>query len=279
MVENEWMRERLSESEILPTEIDTSTPSIARVYDYFLKGKDNFAADREVAEQIIEAAPEAAIAAESNRGVLRRAVRHLVADAGIRQFIDIGSGLPTQGNVHEVAHAIDPQARVVYVDNDPIVLAHGRALLAETDTTTVIQADIREPGQILDNPDTQALIDFTEPVGLLLAGIIHHVQDEEDPERIMARLRDALPSGSYVLLTHFFDPGDDPVAARFESIMQEGFETGRYRRRDEIEPFFDGLELLEPGLVHLHQWRPDPQEPEQEHYLQKYVVAGLACKP
>jgi len=176
--------------------IDVSRPNVARVYDAFLGGKDNFAADREFVARAMQLAPKAPLAAQANRAFLRRAVRYLVGEAGINQLLDIGSGLPTQGNVSEVAHEIDPAVRVVHVDNDPVVYTHSKALLADTRTTDIVSGDIRRPAEILADPAVRALIDFGRPVGLLLIVILHHIEDYEDPAGIAAQLRDPMPAGS-----------------------------------------------------------------------------------
>jgi hypothetical protein len=182
--------------EVVPPGIDVSKPSIARVYDFMVGGKDHFGIDRMAAERAMEIMPDAQEAGRACRAFLRRAVRYLSAEAGIRQFLDIGSGLPTATNVHQVAHEVDPEARVVYVDNDPMVLAHGRALLADERTTTVINADLRAPEEILRHQVTRDYLNFDEPVGLLLLSILHHLHDDEDPGGIAATLRAAMPVGS-----------------------------------------------------------------------------------
>jgi hypothetical protein len=264
--------------------IDTSKPSIARVYDFFLGGKDNFAIDRQVGEATLRIAPDAPAAGRANRSFLRRVVRHLAAEAGIRQFLDIGSGLPTQGNVHEVAQAVAPRSRVVYVDNDPIVLVHGRALLATNGSTTVVEADIRDPEAILRHPGVRSLIDFDQPVALLLFAILHHVNDHEDPQGIAARFREALPSGSYLALSHFHNPGPgmpevSAQATSAEKLFNENLGTGRWRTRDEILAFFGDMPLLEPGLVPLAEWRPDPDEFVERGITYHTFVGGVARKP
>ncbi|MEV4293465.1 SAM-dependent methyltransferase [Microbispora rosea] len=264
--------------------IDTSKPSISRVYDVMLGGKDNYAVDRHVAEAALRIAPDAPAAAKSNRAFLQRVVRHLAAEAGIRQFLDIGSGLPTQGNVHEVAQQVAPESRVVYVDNDPIVLVHGRALLARNGSTTVVEADIRDPEAILADPAVTALIDFGQPVALLLFGILHHLNDQEKPEDIAARLRAALPSGSYLALSHFHNPGPamPEVSAQADSaekLFNEHLGTGRWRTRDEIMTFFGDLPLIEPGLVPLPEWRPDPGQVFEPGITYHTFVGGVARKP
>ena len=183
--------------------IDVSKPSIARAYDVVLGGKDNYAVDRQVVGEMLKIVPDLPQVATYNRQILIRGVRYLVREAGIRQFLDLGSGLPTVQNTHQVAQAIAPDARVVYVDNDPIVLAHGRALLEENENTAVVTADLRDPGAVLDHPDVNRLIDFSQPVGLMLVGITHHLHDDEDPEGIAKAYIDAIPSGSYLFLTAF----------------------------------------------------------------------------
>jgi hypothetical protein len=274
----------VANGEWVPPGVDSSKPSIARVYDYMLGGKDNFAVDREASQMALRITPDGPEAARASRAFLRRVVRFLVAEAGIRQFLDIGSGLPTQGNVHEIAHEIDPTVRVVYVDNDPMVLAHSRALLADGGTTVVIQADLRDPDDILGRPEVQASIDFTRPVGLLLASILHHLHDDEGPGAIAARFRDVLPSGSYLAIAHFHNPGaEHPDAAakamEVEKIFNATLGTGRWRTRDEILSYFGDLELLEPGLVPLSEWRSDPQQKPEQSDTYYTFVGGVARKP
>ncbi|MFC6087532.1 SAM-dependent methyltransferase [Sphaerisporangium aureirubrum] len=267
----------------LPPEVDTTKPSIARVYDWFLGGKDNFAVDRHVAEMALQIAPGAPEAGRQNRLFLQRAVHHMAAEAGVRQFLDIGSGLPTQGNVHQVAQRVDPAARVVYVDNDPMVLAHGRALLATNGSTTVIQADAREPRSILDHPQVREFIDFSEPVGLLMLSILHHLNDEEDPAGVAATLRAPLTSGSFVAVSHFCNPGDAAPesaqqAATAEKVFNENLGTGRWRSNDEIKEYFGDFELLEPGLVPLAGWRIEPSPEVRGSVLYPTYVGGVARK-
>lgn len=275
----------MSSEERAPVGVDTTRPSVARVYDYMLGGKDNFAVDRQAGQMALQITPDGPLAARANRGFLRRAVRHMVAEAGIRQFLDIGSGLPTQGNVHEIAHQIDPQTRVVYVDSDPMVLAHGRVLLDSSPMTTVIQADIRQPEQILDNPEVRSMIDFAQPVGLLLLGILHHLADDEDPGAVAAVYRGAVCPGSYLAISHFHDPGDaHPDASKkalmVEKIFNQTMGTGRWRQHDEIVGYFGDFELLEPGVTALPDWRPAPDdEPSEQTDTYYTFVGGLARKP
>ena len=250
------------------TKIDTSVPNPARIYDYLLGGKDNYPADREVAEQLIAVAPVALEVVRDNRAFLRRAVSFLTEEAGIRQFIDLGSGLPTHGNVHEIAQSIAPDTRVVYVDNDAMVVTHSRALLAGEHTITV-QADLREPEAIVGHPEVRKLIDFDRPVALLLLAILHFVPDDQDPQGIVARFRDALPPGSYLAISH--GTTDIPerhdmspaqmaeMGARVERLYQLPNASIVSRTRAQVERFFDGFDLVEPGLVEIQRWRPDSQ--------------------
>jgi hypothetical protein len=247
------------------TKINTSVPNPARIYDYLLGGKDNYSTDREVAEQVVAIAPVARDVVQDNRAFLRRAVRFLTREAGVRQFVDLGSGLPTQGNVHEIAQAIAPDARVVYVDNDAMVVTHSRALLAG-DNTLAVQADLREPDVILGHPDVRELIDFDQPIALLLVAILHFIPDDQDPLGIVARFRDGLPTGSYLAISHGTrdlpvrpDMSADEMAemgARVEQLYQLTTASLVTRTRAQVERFFDGFDLLDPGLVEIQLWRP-----------------------
>ncbi|MEV5557589.1 SAM-dependent methyltransferase [Nonomuraea wenchangensis] len=273
-----------SEQERAPRGIDTTRPSVSRVYDFMLGGKDNYEADRMAARRALEVAPDAPQAARANREFLGRVVRFLAGEAGIRQFLDIGSGLPTQGNVHEIAQSVAPGTHVVYVDHDPIVLVHGRALLAVDDTTTVVEADLLHPEAILHNPEVRRLIDFDRPVALLLLGILHHLADHEDPGGITRRLMDRLVPGSYLAVSHFHNPGPElPEVSRqaysAEKIFNETMGTGRWRTRAEILAYFDGLDLLEPGLVPLPEWRPDEGDHAMPGITYHTFMGGVARKP
>jgi hypothetical protein len=248
------------QAESFPAGIDTSRPSVARMYDYYLNGKDNYAVDREAVAKVAEVLPEVRQVARENRAFLRRAVRYM-ARQGIRQFIDVGSGLPTVGNTHEIAQEIIPGARVVYVDNDPVVLAHGRALLAADDNTTVATADLHNPDDVLGHVETRRLIDFDEPVGILLIAMVHFLASEERPQ-VMGRLRDALVPGSHITATHTSTDGQSADAiAQIEAVYATTPTPIYLRSRSEISPFFDGLEMVEPGLVMLHDWQPDQEDP------------------
>ncbi|MDF5754178.1 SAM-dependent methyltransferase [Spongiactinospora sp. TRM90649] len=276
----------MAEPNRAPAGINTNVPSVARVYDYFLGGKDNFAVDREVVEQVAKLMPAGwnpGTGAQDNRAFLRRTVRHLTREAGIRQFIDIGSGLPTQGNVHEVAQEAAPSARVVYVDNDPIVLVHARALLGRDPGTAVITADVRDPDEIVGNPAIRDFIDFKQPVGLLMLAILHHINDHENPGGITRRLTDAMPDGSHLVISHFRNPGaarpdDADLADRCERLFNDRLGAGRWRTQQEITAYFGDWKLLDPGLVPLPEWRPDPGERIEEHPVYHLFVGGVARK-
>ncbi len=262
--------------------IDVSKPHPARIYDFFLGGKDHFAADRETAQILLQLSPTGRTIARENRAFLGRVVRWLVAEAGIRQFLDIGTGLPSANNVHEVAQQIAPECRVVYVDNDPLVLAHARALLTSTPEgrTAYIHADLREPGKILANPVVRETLDFGQPIALMLMAILHFIPDADDPRRIVRTLMDALPSGSYLAVSHLTVEHSDPAtaAAAVQTYEQAGMHLAP-RSADELgELAFPGLRLVEPGVVLVPEWRPDtggPYPPPEE----VSTYGGVARKP
>jgi hypothetical protein len=253
---------------------DPEVPSIARTYDYLLGGKDNFPADREIGDVFLSRFPGAVRIAQDNRACLVRAVGYMAGELGLDQFIDLGSGLPTACNVHQVAQEATPAARVVYVDNDPIVLAHGRALLAENDNTTVMNADIKTPWKVLNDPETRRLIDFTRPVGLVASAILHHMLDEENPVDVIREFRDAVPAGSYLFISHFRTVGD-PESRRLEEVMLEAFGRGVWRTDEEIAEYFGDMKLLEPGIVPCAMWRTNVREDGLKAY-QRLIAAGLA---
>ena len=258
-------------------QLDTTVARQARVYDYLLGGKDNFAADREAAEQAMAAFPGLAAWARNNRAFLARAVRYLVDEAGIRQFLDVGTGLPTADNTHEVAQRIAPESRIVYVDNDPVVLVHARALLTSSPegATDYVSADLRDPAAILEA--AAATLDFTQPVAVMLLAILHVITDDDDPWGIVARIMAAMPPGSYLVISH---PARDihaeaiaEMTERFNQRMGGVLSTGR--TRDEFARFFAGLDLVDPGIVPTPQWRPHPGiEPSVDP-----AYAAVARKP
>ena len=238
-------------------QIDTRTPHSARVYDYLLGGKDNFEADRIVAKAALAAFPATAESARANRVFLSRVVRFLVAEAGVRQFLDLGSGLPAADNVHEVAQAIDPESRIVYVDNDPIVHAHARALLTGTrvGATAYLHADLREPAPIL--ADAAKTLDFGQPAAVLLLGILHFVPDSDDPAAIVKQLMDALSPGSYLVISQLASDIDPAMTAGIRAMKEQGRDLGFVLRdRAQVTNFFGGLELVDPGVVPIARWRP-----------------------
>jgi SAM-dependent methyltransferase len=257
------------------TEIDTGVPHIARIYNYWLGGKDNFAADRVAAELVIESYPDIRPGVRAQREFLVRAVRYL-AEAGIRQFLDIGTGLPSANNTHEVAQAVAPESRVVYVDNDPIVLAHARALLASSPQgmTAYLDADLRDAGEILRA--ATRMLDLGEPVAVMLIGVLQCIPDSDDPAAIVRRLLDAVPPGSYLVIAH---PASDIQAARMETAVTRMntmmAQPVTLRPYAEVVRFFEGLKPVEPGLVQLHRWRAVPPDPGME--LASY--GGVAQKP
>jgi hypothetical protein len=237
----------MNQPEQAPAGVDPATPSPARMYDYMLNGKHNFPADRAAVERFRAQLPDLEDAAWANRGFHQRAVRWMAAERGIRQFIDIGSGLPTQGNTHEVAQAVDPAARVVYVDHDPMVLAYADDLLTADGSTTVIQADLRDPSTLLDHPALRALINFDEPAGLLMTAVLQFIADSSHPRGLVARYVGALAPDSYLALSHITGDGLPPVAIRTGiDVYAEATERAYPRSRAAIERFFDGLELVPP---------------------------------
>jgi hypothetical protein len=259
----------------VPPEIDTTRPSVARVYDAILGGKDNFAVDRAVAAEAVRTMGDDGNGARLNRAALGRAVRYMVGQ-GVTQFLDLGSGLPTVQNTHQIAQTINPAARVVYVDNDPSVYLHGRALLADDASTTVVLADVRAPDKLLAMEEVRDFLDFGKPVGLILNALIHHVLDEEDPYGIVDRYKQEMVSGSYLQMTHFCD--ESPESRANAEVLKRSLGRGQVRSREEITRFFDGLELVAPGVVFLPWWQPDtlPNESEPGSTL---MLCGVARKP
>jgi len=249
------------------------------VYDVLLGGKDNFAADRAAAAEGLKINPNATTAAVQNRAFLHRTVRFLAAEAGIRQFLDIGTGLPTAPNVHQVAQAVDPSARVVYGDNDPIVLAHARALLtsAPEGRTAYLDTNLQEVDRILAAPELHETLDLGEPVAVLLFAILHFIEDHDDPYGIVDRLMAALPSGSYLVLSHITADHDPESWERFVGVMRGRGIATRLRSHAEVARFFTDLELIEPGVVPILQWRPERDEPFTDAQVALY--GGVGRKP
>jgi SAM-dependent methyltransferase len=255
--------------------IDYTKPNSARVYDAILGGKDNYAADRAMAAEVERIIPEIRDMALEHRAVLARGVRYMTG-CGIRQLLDLGSGLPTRQNTHQIAQRAAPGTTVVYVDNDPMVHAHGRALLAENDRTSVVTADLRDPEGVLGHPEVCAALDLRRPVGLMLLGVVHHLEDSDDPAGIVRGYLDALAPGSCLFLTHFCAGGPETLALEETYLSDLG--TGRFRTAAEITAYFDGLELVAPGVVPLPLWRPREPVRMPLTAAQQLLLGGLGRK-
>jgi hypothetical protein len=257
---SEWLGAPLPPEQEEQVDFDTSVAHIARVYDYWLGGKDNFEADRTAGEEALAAYPDLVSSVRANRAFLARGVRFLAAEAGIRQFLDIGTGIPSANNTHEVAQLVAPKSRVVYVDNDPIVLAHARALLVgrPEGTTDYLDADLRETEKILDH--ARGLLDFSQPVAVMLVAVLHLIGPEDHPYGIVSQLMDAVPPGSYLLLSHVAsDIEPEKMAEMGKRLNRLLAQKGYYRAQAEVTQFFTGLELLEPGVVPVQHWRQDSE--------------------
>jgi hypothetical protein len=273
----DWLSAPLPPSAQDSVSFDTSVAHIARVYDYWLGGKDNFAADRAAGDEALQAYPDLVSSVRANRAFLARGVRYLAAEAGIRQFLDIGTGIPTANNTHEVAQAVAPETRVVYVDNDPIVLAHARALLVSgpSGATDYLDADLRDTDRILDY--ARERLDFTRPVGIMLVAVLHLVGPEDDPYGIVRQLIDAVPPGSYLLLSHVAsDIEPEKMAEMGKRLNRLLAQKGTYRSQPEVAAFFDGLDIVEPGVVPVQHWRPDS---EVEAARRAAMWGGIGRKP
>jgi hypothetical protein len=263
-------------------EIDTSKPHPARLYDFYLGGKDHYEIDREAAFEALAAFPSIQTCAQVNRLFMHRATRWLTAQAGIRQFLDIGTGIPTEPNLHQIAQGVAPDARVVYADNDPIVLTHARALLRSTPEgrTAYIHADVREPESILTAAALHDTLDLSRPVALSLNAVLHFVPDEFKPYDLVARLVDALPSGSYLVLSHCTGDFAPDEWAEMVSLYHRRGIPAQVRTADEVARFFDGLELLEPGVEVPHRWKPDADQPLADVTdAEASFYVGVARKP
>ncbi len=278
------MNEGSSDAGEVQVDLHLDRPHPARVYDYLLGGKDNFAADRAAAQAGLAANPNSRIPPRENRIFLRRVVRFLAGEAGISQFLDIGTGIPTSPNVHEIAQDANPQARVVYVDNDPIVLAHARARLTSgpVGKTAYIDADVRNVSKILDSVDLRQTLDMTRPVGLLLIAVMHFIGDEDDPWGLAARLLAELPAGSYLALSHLTGDFDPAAWEGVAAVYRRSGVTMQVRPLAAVERFFTGLDVVDPGVVSLPRWRPDAitiGQPEQPTDAAVSVYGGVGRKP
>ncbi|MDJ0382807.1 SAM-dependent methyltransferase [Streptomyces sp. G-G2] len=260
-----------------PPGIDISVPSVSRIYDYYLGGSHNFEVDRQAARRAMEFIPGLPKIMQANRAFMRRAVRY-AASEGITQFLDIGSGIPTFGNVHEIAQAASPEARVVYVDHDPVAVAHSQAVLAGTERTGIVAADLRKPQDILESPEVTGLLDLDRPVALLLVAVLHFLEDADEPYASVAALRDALAPGSLLVLTHASYEGvpvAEEVAGGAVGVYRDIRSPLVMRSGEDIGRFFDGFEWVEPGLVSMPQWRPESAE-DGEVQEDPYAFSGFA---
>jgi hypothetical protein len=263
----------MAPADAVPDGVETDRPSVARLYDYFLGGQHNFAADREMGRQLLAAEPNARHIVAENRAFLGRAVRFLLA-SGVRQFLDLGSGIPTQDNVHEIAQRGDRSARVVYVDNDPVAVAHSRQILRGNPSASAICADLRTPGEVTSHPEVRRLIDMQAPVGLLMVTVLHFVPDADDPFQVTSRYASWLPAGSYLAISHATHEAAPAAAAQVKEIYTRSSAAATTRSHAEILRFFGGFELLEPGLVYLPLWRPDGPVPDHPERVWFYAGVG-----
>ncbi|HEY0449776.1 SAM-dependent methyltransferase [Actinophytocola sp.] len=261
-----------------PESIDLDRPNAARIYDYLLGGAANFAQDRTFADKLLEVMPEARPAARLNRAFLRRAVRFCV-ESGIRQFLDVGSGIPTAGNVHEIAQRMDPACRVLYVDSEPVAVTHSELMLRDNDRAASLRGDLVEPTAILESEVAHKLIDFTEPVAVLMVAVLHFIPDSAAPHAAVARYVSAMAPGSFLVLSHGVELPSASRADEVDELYQRSANPGVRRSPADIERFFDGLTLVEPGLVWTPQWRPEDAEDVGEHPEASMVCAGVARKP
>jgi hypothetical protein len=263
----------------VPPGTDTSKANTARVYDWWLGGTHNFRADQDAARALIAVEPNMRAMARANRAFLGRAVRYLATEGGIRQFLDIGSGIPTQRNVHQVAEEAAPGSRVVYADNDDVVVGHSKLMLDGNPSATVIQADLRDPATILDSPETSRLIDFSLPVGVLLVSVLHLIPDSDHPQEALAALRAALAPGSYLVIGHACPDSRPDVAAAVQAVYNNRVAaSGALRSRAQIARFFDGFTLVEPGLVWLPEWRPDSPDDVPDDPASFWGLVGVAVR-
>jgi O-methyltransferase involved in polyketide biosynthesis len=275
----------MDRSAAIPSSVDPTKPSAGRIYDHLLGGTEYLEVDRRAAEAIRKTAPEVEDAVWANRGFLQRSARWLAETAGIRQFIDIGAGLPTRNNTHDAAQAVAPDARVVYVDNDPTIYEHARTLLDDADNTAFVQGDLRDPDGILNHPEVRNLLDFTQPIGLMLVAVAHFLSDEDDPWAVVRRLVEAVPSGSYLALSHATSSRTNPtVIERIQQIYANATEQTYFRPEEDIARFFEGLEIVPPypdappALTYVGLWgAEDPEQADTEG--SRWIMCAVARKP
>jgi hypothetical protein len=272
--------ETIEELDWLDDEIDLNKPNAARMYDYLLGGYHNFAIDRMMVQKTLEVFPDTALHAKVSRRILARSVRFLV-EQGIDQFLDIGSGIPTVGSSHEVAHSLNPNARVVYVDIDPVVVAHSKAILKDMPHTAVLHGDVRQPERIFNDESVIRLIDFSRPVGMLMVLLLHFVTDDAEAYRCVEKYRNKLAPGSYMVLSHStFEEAPAEIMKLFQQITSRTSTPHKYRSKVEIEAFFNGFEILEPGIVHLPLWHPEsPDDPLLKEPGRSMSYVGVGRKP
>ncbi|NKE58378.1 hypothetical protein FXN61_16720 [Lentzea sp. PSKA42] len=269
----------MTEGPVAPSsDIDLTRPSAARVYDYYLGGAHNFAVDREMAQQAIAMWPDLPLIMQANRAFLRRAVRFCVAQ-GIRQFLDLGSGIPTVGNVHEAARRAVPDARVVYVDSDPIAVTHSRNILDGDELTAVVHADLRHPDTILSHPDVRSLLDLDQPIAVMMVAVLHFVPDSDDPAKIIASYRDAMAPGSFLVVSHASQDGQPVKAGSHQDLYRRTPTPMTMRSRPEVTALFDGFDLVDPGVVFLPLWRPESLDDVDEHPERFTGLAAVGRKP
>jgi hypothetical protein len=263
--------------EWVPETVDTTRPSAARMYDYYLGGAHNFGVDRELARKMLALFPDGAMIAQTNRAFLHRAVRFML-DQGVRQFVDIGSGIPTAGNVHETVQEAQPGTRVLYVDHDPVAVAHSEAILRGNPLAAVLQADLRRPAEILESAKFGELIDVGEPVGVLMIAVLHFVSPEERPEEVIGRVRELLPSGSHLAISHGTGRSESPALAEAKELYKNSAPI-TYRDRDAIRALFDGWELVDPGVVWLPEWRPNWPDEVGDDPAACLMAGGVGRRP
>lgn len=263
--------------EWVPETVDLTRPSAARMYDYYLGGAHNFGVDREVANKVLALFPDGQLIAQTNRAFLHRAVRFML-DEGVRQFLDIGSGIPTEGNVHEIAQQVAPEARVLYVDNDPVAVAHSELLLRDNPQAGVIQADLRRPHEILDAPRLREVLDLSKPVGVLMIAVLHFVAPEDRPEVLIGRLRDLLPSGSFLAISHGTGMGRTAEFSEAQQLYKAAAPI-TYRDQADVEAFFAGWDVVEPGVVWLPEWRPNWPDEVGDDPRTSLMVGAVGRRP
>jgi hypothetical protein len=261
-----------------PEGVDLTRPSAARMYDYYLGGAHNFAVDRELAARALALLPDGQLIAQANRAFLHRAVRYLLSQ-GVRQFIDIGSGIPTSGNVHEIAQKEDPEARILYVDHDPVAVAHSELILRDNPFAQVVKADLRRPDEILQAPALTELLDLSQPVGLLMVAVLHFVAEEDRPQDTIVRLRDLLAPGSYLVISHGTGESRQSELSKLKDLYRSTSTPVTYRSREQIRTLFDGWDLVEPGVVWVPQWRPDWPDEVGTDPASTLAAAAVGRKP